>query len=230
MGIIIDRRFGIFPVDFGYENYNYISFSNIYPAIIVLIILRFLQIQNIYAILITLFILFYTIYTNMELYKKKVIFLNDIMNHKSYLEMDPKIIDFYYDNRWYIDYNLSAYRKSLVSTNNFLSIMYEMKEKLMLYPEQLYRNAFIEYKEALNNLHSAIYKMTSHHINNNIFNDNLKILKKILKSHLFDLKNNVIKKNYNDFDINIWSIINPSNIELEDDTKSINYSPHYSFF
>ena len=240
MAVIIDRLLNSSgpSVDFGYDNYNYITFSNIYPMVITLIVLRLLQVNNVATVLISAIVLFITVYMNYESFKQKNLFLNDIMfeanfnpfDVKTYLPIDPEIIDFYYNNRWYINYNLSAYRKSLQATNNFLKIKYELTNKLLLYPEQNYRNAFIEYKEALNNLHSSIYKMTSHEMNNNIFNDNLKILKKLLKAHLNDIQKNVLKNNYNERDINIWSIVNPTNIEMENDTKAINYSPHYSFF
>ena len=112
---------------------------------------------------------------------KKVEFLNSIIydgneepfENESFLELDPKIVDFYYKNRWYIDYNLTSYRKSLEASNNLLRITHNLKNNLMRDPEQLYENAYIEYKEALNNLHSSIYKMISQTVNDDIFNDNL---------------------------------------------------------
>ncbi len=146
------------------------------------------------------------------------------------MEYDHKLIDFYYKNRWYTDFNLTAYRKSLEATNNLLRYTYNLSQNLMRNPEQLYRNAYEEYKEALNNLHSSIYKMVSHSVENDVFNDNLTTLKALLRKHIVDIQRNVIKCGYNLYNINIWSIINPSNIECEDDTKTKNYSPNYSFF
>lgn len=248
MSIIIDRLFTKPYVESGFiENekfYNrlvqkrYINVQNFIPAIIIMIFLRILNFNNQYVFFIALGVLLYTMKTNVEENQKKIKFLNNIMFNdyeepfetKSYLEYDQKLIDFYYDNRWYIDYNLSSYRKSLESTNNLLRITYNLNENLMREPEQLYRNAYMEYKKALNNLHSSIYKMISQQVNNDIFNDNLIILKKLLRKHIEELQKRVIKCGYNLYDINIWSIINPSNIELENDIKTKGYSQHYSFF
>ena len=155
MAVIIDRLLNSSgpSVDFGYDNYNYITFSNIYPMVITLIVLRLLQVNNVATVLISAIVLFITVYMNYESFKQKNLFLNDIMfeanfnpfDVKTYLPIDPEIIDFYYNNRWYINYNLSAYRKSLQATNNFLKIKYELTNKLLLYPEQNYRQQQCKY-------------------------------------------------------------------------------------
>ena len=72
--------------------------------------------------------------------------------------------------------------------------------------------------------------MISHKVNNDVFNDNLEILKTLLRRHIKNIQQGVIKCGYNLYNINIWSIINPTNIECKDDTKTKGYSPHYSFF
>jgi hypothetical protein len=248
MNIIIDKLFSEPYVESGIKQNekfsnkillkNIINVKNFLPFVIIMIILRIFNVNNNLTILIGIIVLITTIiYNNNEL-NKKILFLNNIIyngeeepfNLESYLELDHEIVNFYYENRWYINDNLRSYRKSLKATNNLLRIKYNLNENLMIYPENLYKNAYIEYKEALNELHSSIYKMTSHRINNEIFNDNLKKLERILKKHIDEIQKKIIKCGYNKYDINIWSIINPTNIEKENDIKTKNYSPHYSFF
>lgn len=248
MSVIIDKLFTQPKVYSGFRQnedfYNklkreqYINVKNILPSVILMIILRMLNISTVYVILGAISIYIYVTYHNIKKNHKKLKLLNSIIFNdceepfetESYLELDQNLIDFYYKNRWYIDYNLTSYRKSLEATNNLLRIAYNLKYNLMREPEQLYRNAYMEYKEALNNLHSSIYKMISHKVNDDIFNDNLNTLKKLLRKHIINIQKSVIKCGYNLYGINIWSIINPTNIEYEDDTKTKNYSPHYSFF
>ncbi len=248
MSIIIDRLFTKPNVPSGFRQdeqfYNamvrrrYINVRNFIPAVITMTIMRLINLPT--NSVIFMGIVAYTVatYYNIQENQKKLKFLNNIIfndyeqpfDTESYLEMDPSIIEFYYKNKWYIDYNLTAYRKSLEATNNLLRLEYNLKDNLMRQPEQLYRNAYMEYKEALNSLHSSIYKMVSHRVNDDVFNDNLTTLQKLLKEHIKNIQQDVIKCGYNLYNINIWSIINPTNIECEDDTKTKGYSPHYSFF
>ncbi len=248
MSIIIDRLFTEPKVYTGFSNNEqfykrhtikkYINVANFFPAIITMIVLRLFNVSTYIVIISAIVIYLYTTNINMVETHRKVEFLNSIIyngneepfENESYLELDPKIVDFYYKNRWYIDSNLTAYRKSLESTNNLLRIVFNLRNNLMRDPEQLYENAYMEYKEALNNLHSSIYKMISQTVNDDIFNDNLTTLKALLRRHIFELQKYVIKCGYNKYNINIWSIINPTNIECKDDTKTKTYSPHYSFF
>ncbi len=217
---------------------RFINVRNFFPAVVIMVILRILYVPSIYVALAALIVYAYTTYTNIIENNKKIDFLDSIMFNdnvepfeiESYLEYDQKLIDFYYKNKWYADFNLTAYRKSLEATNNLLRYTYNLSQNLMKQPEQLYRNAYEEYKEALNNLHSSIYKIVSHSVEDDIFNDNLTTLQALLRKHIVDIQKNVIKCGYNLYDINIWSIINPTNIECEDDTKTKNYSPNYSFF
>jgi len=244
--IIINKLFKEPKVYSGFQNKyqkyldrkKYINTKNIVPTIAIMVVLRILN-SPFWLVFISgvIFYIYYSYY-NSKILDDKIKFLNNIIfdnneqpfEVESYLEMDPTLINFYYDNKWYIDYNLTAYRKSLESVNNLLRLEYNLEDNLMKYPEQLYENAYIEYKEALNNLHSSIYKMISHQVNNDIFNDNLEILKNILRKHIENIQKSVIKCGYNLYNINIWSIINPTNIECKNDIKTKEYSPHYSFF
>lgn len=248
MSLILDKLFTEPKVYSGFEqnvDFNnklerkkYINVKNIVPAIVAMILLRLLSLPTYIVLLGALLTYLYFTYRNVGTNKHKLDFLNNILftpnvqpfETKSYLEYDPKLIDFYYDNRWYINSNLTAYRKSLRAVNNLLRLEYNLEQNTMAYPEQLYENAYLHYKEALNNLHSSIYKMIAQTVNNDIFNNNLTILEKMLKKHIKNIQQSVIKCGYNLYDINIDSYINPSNEECKDDTKAPGYSPNYSFF
>lgn len=242
MAIILEKLFGEPKVKSGFNSSEkmkkYVNVKNFFPVVVIMIILRLLMMPTIVVIIGTLITYIYITNNNIKESDSKLSLLNNIIfeNHeypfemRSYLEYDSEIVNFYYDNRWYIDYNLTAYRKSLQSVNNLLKIEYNLRENLMKYPEQLYQNAYVEYKEALNNFHSSIYKMISQTVNNDIFDNNLTKLKRLLYKHIKNIQKDVIKCGYNKYNINIWSIINPSNEECKDDTKTREYSPHYSFY
>ncbi len=217
---------------------RYINVKNIFPVVVIIVFLRIFGLSREMIVVSFIILLILNIYRNKMKYDEKMSVLCETIfngneqpfNNECYLEMDNDIIDFYYNNRWYIDYNLTAYRKSLEAVNNILRYEYNIDENLMLNPEQLYENAYIEYKEALNNLHSSIYKMTSHMVNNDVFNNNLSILNTLLKKHIDYMKKKIIKTGYNMYDITRWSIINPNELDTYNDIKSKGYSQHYSFF
>jgi len=237
MSIIIDKLFFKPEIDNGINKINYLQWDNIYPALIALLVLRTLNLPS-SIILIGGFITFYYYSTkNAKELNEKLSFLNSILfedneepfNQISFLEYEPKLTDFFFDIKYYIDDNLTAYRKSLLATNNILRYGYNLENNLMQQPEQLYTLILQEYKEALNNFQSLIYKLTSHQVNNDLFQRNMEKLKNLLDKQLEKAKIK-IKDGYNKYDLNIWSLPNPNNLELANDIKDKNYSPHYSFF
>lgn len=153
MSIIIDRLFTEPNVENGFKNNEifykkhtikqYINVANFYPAVISMVILRLFNVSTYIIIILAIIIYIYTTNKSIVDNQKKLDFLNSIIhnnneepfNTESYLDLDPKIVDFYYNNRWYIDYNLTAYRKSLEASNNLLKIVYNLRNNLMNHPE-----------------------------------------------------------------------------------------------
>lgn len=223
-----------FPVS---KYHYYLNYHVIFPPLMVMVILKMLDFKQTMTVTLGLATYIYYVMNYYQEYNKKLKLLKNILydgfeepfETESFLEYDPKIIDFFYRIRYYVDDNLTSFRKSLEACNNVLRYSWNLNQNLMKYPEQLYKNAYFEYKQALNELHSVIYKLTSQEVNNDIYNDNLLELKSLLDKHMKKIKN-VIKCDYNTYDINIYSLINPSNIEMADDTKDKYYSPHFSFF
>jgi len=157
---------------------------------------------------------------------------NVIKNNKSYLYLDPLIIDFFYDIRECVKYNISAYTGALKHSNNLIGLEYETT--LGLNREYYnYEVAIEESKKALNEFQTLIYTIPSTIINFNKFQNSLKTLHEILNAHLikmsllFQNKNeteNITIHSYPDnfYDINFYI--------SSDDTKTKNYISTYNMF
>jgi hypothetical protein len=233
----ITARFYSNPIVNDFPNkYNYFTFKQFFPFFVSLIILRFLNFNSYFILIGSLIILFASIYYYKNEFNKKLDFLKELFYNgneedydgRSYLSMDPNIIDFFYDNKFYINDNLTSYRKSLENANNLLRIRYEVDENLMREPEQLYRTSLMEKRESLNNFHSLVYKLVSHDVNNQIFYNNLERLKILLDKNINHIKYRL--KQYNNNQINIWSIPNIDAIGDENDMDDKYYSKNFSFY
>lgn len=238
--IIIDRLFfspKVFPGVGLDVKPKYIRWGIAFPVVVTLLILRSLNQSSLVILIGGVLVYFYFFSRYQNELNAKIDFLNSIIYNgneqpfdmRSYLYLDEELVNFYYNIKYYIEDNLTAYRKSLVNVNNLLKLEFDISKNYMREPEQFYKLALMECKSALNNLHSLIYKLVSHQVNNDLFNDNLATLEKLLKKHLDKLKG-VIKCDYNLYDLNIWSLPYPSNLDLENDLKDKYYSPHYSFY
>ena len=103
----------------------------------------------------------------------------------SYLYLNPLIVQFYYDIRYVGRYNSSAYIKSIIHTNNLLSINY--KSKFGLNRSYLnFETAIIESQSALNELNSVIYRIPSTIVSYKKYNDSVKLLHSLVLEILLD--------------------------------------------
>ncbi len=151
---------------------------------------------------------------------------------KSYLYLNPNIIDLYYNIRDYSQYNIDAYVNSLLHTNNVLKLSYESK-KLKNNEYNNYTIAIDEMNKSLNEFSTFIYNAPlTGETYKKIFNSIL-TLRSLLTSELEDM--NIIYKNNNKieeltinsypddfYDINF--LISPN------DLKDINYMPNYNTY
>lgn len=230
--IIVEKLFGESSWNESLNKNDYkigFSLNILIKTLLIIIILKFFLFETYIALIIGI-IYYYYAYTNyINEYIDKINFLNYILeNRNTYLHYDKNIVDFYYNNRFYIDNDLSNYRDSLKNTNLLLTNSYNIQNNIMNYPEQLFENSYIYYKEALNYLHSTIYKLTSQCKENNLYYNNLTTLKYLLDKHI-NIISNIIKAKLPN--VNINSIINPSNIHLQNDIDDkYYYNPHFSFF
>ena len=101
----------------------------------------------------------------------------------SYFYYDPIIIEFYYNIRDVINYDISSYINSLTHTNNLLKISYQsniLKENL----KENYEQAIIEKDKALNFLSYMIFNVPTNNITYNKYKDSLNILHSRLNAHI----------------------------------------------
>jgi hypothetical protein len=153
-------------------------------------------------------------------------------NNKSYLYLNPLIVEFFYNIRNYSQYNISSYVNSLLHTNNVIGIDYQ--SRIGLYNKyDNYEVAITESKKALNELNSIIYNLPSSLISYNKFKDSIKILHGLLNQHL--RKISILFKNTNKLeDINIEKMPDnfyDSNFFISsDDTKTKEYISTFNMY
>lgn len=149
---------------------------------------------------------------------------------KSYLFLDPLIVELFFRVRDISSYNINAYVNSLYCCNNILGIEYEIK--LGLNREYLnYSSALFEKEQAMNALNSCIYDVPAGYTPKAM--KAISILQSLLDSHLRNIgkycKNENVVNEFtiaskpDDFyDINF--VISP------DDTKTRDYNSTYNMY
>ncbi len=107
----------------------------------------------------------------------------NVNSKTSYLYYDPIIIEFYYNIRDVIKYNISSFIDSLLHTNNLLRLSYQsniLKENL----KENYEQAIIEKKKSLNSLSYLVFNMPVNNILQKRYKDSLDILHTRLNGHI----------------------------------------------
>jgi hypothetical protein len=165
--------------------------------------------------------------------KRSNIFIESLnLREKSYLYLNPAIVDFFYNIRLFSKYNISSYVNSIIHCNNIIRIDYETKLGL----DSEYYNfeiALNERKKALNELNSLIYNLPSTIVSYNNFNDSIKILQSLLNKLINDMSI-LFKKLNKTKEIDIST--KPDNFYeenyfiSEDDTKTQNFISTYNMY
>ncbi len=207
-----------------------VKVRHFYIPVLVFIFFRILGYSTTINFIFALIAFAYVFYTHHTFRVKKREFLENLMyndeiepyNIQSYLNMDDELVDFFYDNKDYVDYNLNAYREALENCNNLLKMEFQIFQHAV-YPTQLLTVARQQKEKALNNLHSIIHQLPSTEVSNDTFNNNLTTLKSMLEKHIREMEKRVSKK-----DLNIFS--DPDPTKLENDIYTKDYSKYYSFF
>lgn len=150
----------------------------------------------------------------------------------SYLYLNPLIIDFYYNMRNAIIYNISAYIESVIHANNVIGLEYQFTIGI----NNTYLNyqvAIEEVKESLNNFNSMIYMMPSTIVNYNKFKDSIKILHKLLNQHIQKI-GDILKSENKLKEINLFKMpddfYDQYNIISPDNTKTKDYISIYDMY
>ena len=161
-----------------------------------------------------------------------VIIKPDNPQQKTYLYMNPVLVELFFNIREYSQYNISAFSNCLIHCNNVLAIDYQSKIGLndAFYN---YDTAVLEVKKALNELNSVIYNLPSTKVSYNKFSNVINMLHGILNKHIKDIGILYINLNKTK-DIDLFSY--PDNFYDEyfkisfDDTKTRDYISTYDMY
>ena len=151
---------------------------------------------------------------------------------KSYLHMSRQVVEFYFSIRELSQYNPATYSASLKAMNNILQLNITMDVGVAR-PKYTLDNAILQQNKCLNALQATIYSLPSNHTYNKFFNDSLKTLQKILALYINAMSDNA-KEHYdtevrnNNLNIDSHQIIKDQ--PNANDTKAIDFSPHFNFF
>jgi hypothetical protein len=153
-------------------------------------------------------------------------------NEKSYLYLNPVIVELFYNIRQYSQYNISSYINSIIHCNNVLGLYYEAKIGI----DKTYMNyelAIEESKKALNELSSTIYNIPLTKSSYVKLNESVKILHELLNKNIKSMSE--LFKNENKInDINMFSM--PNNFYddyffiMSNDTKTRDYNSTYNIY
>lgn len=148
-----------------------------------------------------------------------------------HLDKDYKITDFYYRLRDYANFNISSYKKSMFNSNNLLGLeeFVNHLDHSIKNPQQILEQAEVEFRDALNNLHSLIYSIPSTKLTNYTFNNALKKLEFLLIQHLDNIKN-LAKLKFDTCQLNCDSKPIHDYHAYNNDNKSKGYSQHFSVY
>jgi len=153
-------------------------------------------------------------------------------NEKSFLYLNPLIVQFFYNLRNYSQINISAYINSIIHCNNVIGISYQSSIGL----NRTYLNyelAIEETKKALNDLNSFIYNITSAKRSYNKLEDSIKILHSLLNKHISDMA--VTFKNQNKMEDMSIDKRPDSFYDMyfkigENDTQTLDYNSVYNVY
>lgn len=144
-----------------------------------------------------------------------------------YLQYEPKLLTFFYDNKDFGQFNMNSYTLSIVHCNNVINLQLQILDGSNDY--QLLEIMKTEIQHALNAFESIIHKINTVRDINDKSNKLQVLLNNIYTKSLMTIVNrnenieNSIHKKPN-------SILLQTLYTNADDTKTINYSPHYDYF
>jgi uncharacterized protein YhhL (DUF1145 family) len=157
--------------------------------------------------------------------ENEISFQPSILKKKSYLYMNPIIVELFYNARKYLEYNPNAYISSIRHCNNVIGFDYETK--IGLNREYYnYDTAVLESKKALNDFQSFIYSIDPLTLQNfPEFLDYQTKLHELLNAHLYNMSILFKQKNKTDdltvnqrpdnfYDMNFY--ISPDNTKTRD--------------
>ena len=123
---------------------------------------------------------------------------------KSYLYLNPLLVELFYNLREYSQYNISSYTNALIHCNNVLGLEYQCRIGL----DRQYYNfelAVEESGKALNEINAIIYNLPSTIVSYTKFNESIRILHGILNKHIYNMSQ-IFKNNNKGKDLDLYKM------------------------
>jgi len=167
-----------------------------------------------------------------EYAKHNSILIKPTGSEKSYLYLNPVIVELFYNIREYSQYNISSYINSIIHCNNVIAIEYQ--SRIGLDKEYMnYEMAIGETKKALNELNSVIYNLPLTKLNYTKLKDTIKTLHSLLNKHI-QVIGELFKNDNKVNDINMFSM--PDSfyddyfLIMANDTYTYEYNSTYNLY
>ena len=152
--------------------------------------------------------------------------------NKSYLYLNPLLVELFYNLRDYSQYNVSSYTNCLIHCNNVIGLHYQSTIGLNRQYYN-YEMAIAELKKALNEFNSVIYNLPSSIMGYNKFANSINLLHGLLNKHILDMSF-VFKNKNKTHDLDLYSM--PDNFYEEyfkisrNDTQEKNYMSVFNVY
>jgi hypothetical protein len=167
-----------------------------------------------------------------EYAKHNSILIKPTGGEKSYLYLNPVIVELFYNIREYSQYNISSYINSIIHCNNVIAIEYQ--SKIGLDKEYMnYEMAIDETKKALNELSSVIYNLPLTKLSYIKLKNTVKTLHELLNKHIHVI-GELFKNDNKVNDINMFSM--PDSfyddyfLIMANDTNTDEYNSTYNLY
>jgi hypothetical protein len=153
-------------------------------------------------------------------------------NEKSYLYLNPVIVELFYNLRLYSQFNISSYVNSIIHCNNVIGFEYQSTLGI----DRIYLNyeeAVEEAKKALNELNSIIYNIPLNKVAYIKLKTSIKILHELLNKHIKNIAD-LFKNDNKVNELNMFSM--PDNffddyfVISPDDTKTRGYNSTFNMY
>jgi len=109
---------------------------------------------------------------------------------KSYLYLNPAVVDLYYNHREFCNYSFAEYRNSLIACNQLILLGENIKISVANRGNQ-YEEAQMVKQKCLNHYQSIIYGLPSSGMLNKRFNESMQLLQKVLAKVIYDIEEEV---------------------------------------
>jgi len=147
---------------------------------------------------------------------------------KSYLYLNPAIVDLFYNHREFTNYSFAEYRNSLISCNQLIQLAENIKISVSNRGNQ-YEEAMMIKQKCLNHFQSMIYGLPSSSSMNKNFNDSLILLQEILEKIIFNIEEEVeILNRQNGINTEYYPIYR--NQPKANDISAYDFQKNFSFF